>query len=177
MLVSASQHDEIDAPGGLDVFTVDKLRRLKQEHEDRIRHLTGWGRTVPPQWCGWWGGVHGREVELSWQTAAAAVLAGDRFPLFLESCTRHGLEIDLRGVPGESSSAPRAASRAAAASRSHYRLATELIDDVVERQPRPGIMRDAVRHVSVFGFARLPLLLHLGARLDDTLPTEIYQRH
>ncbi|MFJ9154305.1 SAVED domain-containing protein, partial [Streptomyces sp. NPDC102270] len=110
------------------------------------------------------------------QTAAAAVLAGDRFPLFLESYTRHGLEIDLRGVPGESSLAPCPPSRAAAASRAYYRLASEQIDAVIERQLRPGIMRDAVRHVSVFGFARLPLLVYLGSRLDDTVPTDLYQR-
>ncbi len=41
MLLCANQHGEIDAQGALDVFTVERLRRLKQEHEDRIRHLTG----------------------------------------------------------------------------------------------------------------------------------------
>lgn len=176
MLLCASQHGEIDAPGGLDVFTVDKLRRLKREHEDRIRHLTGLGPDRATTVVRMVGRVHGKEVELSRQTAAAAVLAEDRFPLFLESYTRHGLEIDLRGVPGESSAA-RAASRAAAASRAHYRLAAGLVEDVIERQLRPGIVRDAVRHVSVFGFARLPLLVYLGSRLDDSVPTDIYQRH
>ncbi|MET7458169.1 SAVED domain-containing protein [Streptomyces sp. NPDC005574] len=177
MLLCASQHGEIDASGGLDVFTVDKLRRLKQEHEDRIRHLTGLGPDRATTVVRMVGRVHGREVELSRQTAATAVLAGDRFPLFLESYTRHGLEIDLRGVPGESSRAPRAASRAAAASRAHYRLAAGLVDEVIDQQLRPGILRDAVRHVSVFGFARLPLLVYLGSRLDDSVPTDIYQRH
>lgn len=34
-----------------------------------------------------------------------------------------------------------------------------------------------VPHLSVFAFARLPLLVYLGSRLDDTVPTELYQRH
>ncbi|WP_313896322.1 SAVED domain-containing protein [Streptomyces sp. YIM 98790] len=177
MLLCADQHSEIDAAGGLDLFTVEKLRRVKQDHEDRIRHVTGLGPDRATTVLRMVGPVHGNEVELSRQTAATAVVAGDRFPLFLESYTRHGLEIDLRGAPGESQAAPFTASRAAAASRDYYRVATQVIDSVIERQLRPGIMRDAVRHVSVFGFARLPLLVHLGSRLDDTVPTDIYQRH
>lgn len=176
MLLCADQHSEVDAVGGLDLFTVEKLRRVKQEHEDRIRHVTGLGSDRATTVVRMVGSVHGNQVELSRQTAATAVIAGDRYPLFLESYARHGLEIDLRGVPGESSAAPCTASRAAA-SRTYYRMATQLVDDVIELQLRPGITRDAVRHVSVFGFARLPLLVHLGSRLDDTVPTDIFQRH
>ncbi|MEU1144422.1 SAVED domain-containing protein [Streptomyces sp. NPDC005863] len=176
MLLCADQHDEVDAAGGLDLFTVEKLRRVKQEHEDRIRHVTGLGSDRATTVVRMVGSVHGNQVELSRQTAAAAVIARDRYPLFLESYTRHGVEIDLRGVPGESLAAPCAASQATG-SRAYYRMATQLVDDVIERQLRPGITRDAVRHVSVFGFARLPLLVHLGSRLDDTVPTDIYQRH
>lgn len=176
MLLCADQHGEVDAVGGLDLFTVEKLRRVKQEHEDRIRHVTGLGSDRATTVVRMVGSVHGNQVELSRQTAATAVIAGDRYPLFLESYARHGLEIDLRGVPGESPAAPCTASRAAA-SRTYYRMATQLVDDVIELQLRPGITRDAVRHVSVFGFARLPLLVHLGSRLDDTVPTDIFQRH
>ncbi|MFI5888407.1 hypothetical protein [Streptomyces sp. NPDC051554] len=160
MLLCADQHGEVDAAGGLDLFTVEELRRVKQEHEDRIRHVTGLGPDRATTVMRMVGSVHGNEVELSRQTAAAAVIAGDRYPLFLESYARHGLEIDLRGVPGESPAAPCPVSRATA-SRTYYRMATQLVDDVIERQLRPGIMRDSVRHVSVFGFARLPLLVHL----------------
>lgn len=43
--LSAGRHGEIDARGALDAFTVERLRRLKHEHEDRIRHVTGLGRS------------------------------------------------------------------------------------------------------------------------------------
>jgi hypothetical protein len=36
---------------------------------------------------------------------------------------------------------------------------------------------DGVHHLSVFAFARLPLLVYLGSCLDDTIATDIYQRH
>ncbi|MFJ5779734.1 SAVED domain-containing protein [Streptomyces sp. NPDC093094] len=34
-----------------------------------------------------------------------------------------------------------------------------------------------MQHVSAFAFARLPLLVHFGSRLDDTFHVSIYQRH
>ena len=40
-----------------------------------------------------------------------------------------------------------------------------------------GVRSDQISRVAVFGFARIPLLVHLGARLDDKLPANIFQRH
>lgn len=34
-----------------------------------------------------------------------------------------------------------------------------------------------MRHVSVFGFARIPLLVMLGDQLDDKFPTDVYEHH
>ncbi|GAA5217621.1 SAVED domain-containing protein [Streptomyces thinghirensis] len=177
MLLCADQHGEIDAQGALDVFSVERLRRLKQEHEDRIRHLTGLGPDRATTVVRLLGSVHGQAVELSRQTAADAVTAQHRYPLFLESYARHGVEIDLRQIPGEHPVPSEDSVRAAAGSRTYYEHAVRMIDDVLERRLRVGVERDAVQHVSVFGFARLPLLVYLGARLDDTVPTDVFQRH
>ncbi|MFJ9155151.1 HNH endonuclease [Streptomyces sp. NPDC102270] len=67
MLLCASDHGEIDAPGGLAAFTVEKLRRLKQVHEDRIRHLTSLGPDRATTVLRVVGRIHGKEVELSRQ--------------------------------------------------------------------------------------------------------------
>ena len=37
--------------------------------------------------------------------------------------------------------------------------------------------RDQIDRVSVFAFARLPLVVYLGSMLDDAYPVSIYQRH
>ncbi|MFF7655729.1 SAVED domain-containing protein [Streptomyces sp. NPDC007983] len=177
MLLCAQEHTEIDAKATQDVFTVTWLRGLKQEHEDRIRHVTGLGPSRATTVVRMVGPVHGKAVELSRQTAASAVTARHRFPLFLESYSRHGVEIDLQHTPGEGATASGNAPSAAAASRSYYRQAVQVIDEVIRHQLRPGIERGSVQHVSVFGFARLPLLVYLGSRLDDTVPTDVYQRH
>ncbi|MCX4797637.1 SAVED domain-containing protein [Streptomyces sp. NBC_01242] len=177
MLLCAQQHMEIDAKAALDVFTVEWLRGVKQEHEDRVRHLTALGPERATTVVRMVGSVHGNSVELSRETAAKAVTAGHRFPLYLESYTRHGVEIDLRHTPGEQAAAAWDAEPAAEASRHYYRQATKVIDDVVQNRLRPGIECDSVQHVSVFGFARLPLLVYLGSLLDDTVPTDVFQRH
>ncbi|GAA1153225.1 SAVED domain-containing protein [Streptomyces hebeiensis] len=177
MLVCAQEHTEIDAKATQDIFTVTWLHDLKQEHEDRIRHVTGLGPSRATTVVRMMGPVHGKAVELSRQTAASAVTARHRFPLFLESYSRHGVEIDLQRTPGEEDTTSGNALSAAAASRSYYRQAVQVIDEVIRHQLRPGVERGSVQHVSVFGFARLPLLVYLGSRLDDTVPTDVYQRH
>ena len=40
-----------------------------------------------------------------------------------------------------------------------------------------GVALEEIADLSVFAFARLPLLVYLGAHLDDNVPTDIYQRH
>lgn len=178
MLVCADEHDEIDASGTLDVFTVERLRALKRAHEDRIKHVTGLGDDRATTVLRMVGRVRGQEVELTRQTAATAVItSGDRFPLFLESYERHGVEIDLRHVAGEMTIDLRDIPDEEIGGSLYYRAAIAVIDEVIDNQLNRGIARDKVAHLSVFGFARLPLLVYLGSRLDDTVPTDVYQRH
>ncbi|MGC5000059.1 SAVED domain-containing protein [Streptomyces sp. DT195] len=178
MLVCADEHDEIDARETLNVFTVEKLRALKRAHEDRIKHVTGLTADRTTTLVRMIGRVRGQEVELTRETAAATVItSADRFPLFLESYSRHGVEVELRHLPGESLIDLRNINGEDVADHDYYKAATAVIDSVVDHQLNHGIARDHVAHLSVFGFARLPLLIYLGARLDDTVPTDVYQRH
>lgn len=167
MLLCADEHDEVDDRDALDIFTVDKLRSLKQAHEDRIRYVTGLAEDRNTTVLRLVAQVRNNEVELSRETIASTVInSTQRFPRFLESYNRHGFEIDLRHVPGDAQS-----------NQDYYQTATEVIDRVIERRLNDGIARDEVAHLSVFGFAPIPLLVYLGSRLDDTVPTDIYQKH
>ena len=167
LLACETCHKEIDHKRAADVMTVDELRRRKREHEDMIRHLTGLlpdQRTVVLRMLG---NVRGKTIELHQDTAAATVIrSGERFPAFPLSYGRQGVEIDLRMLPGE-----------ADGTSAYYAAACAAIDEVLGHKLAEGVARDHVSHLSVFAFARLPLLVYLGARLDDTVQTEIYQRH
>ena len=167
MLACETCHKEIDHKLAADVMTVGELRRRKREHEDLIKHLTGLlpdQRTVVLRMLG---NVRGKVIGLHQDTAALTVIrSGEQFPAFPLSYDRQGVEIDLRALPGEAAAGP-----------GYYTAARAIIDEVIEHKLAEGVVRDHVNHLSVFAFARLPLLVYLGARLDDTIQTEIYQRH
>jgi hypothetical protein len=165
VLVCDDEHDEIDKAKVRDLFPVDLLRSMKAAHESRIRHVTGLGPDRGTAVVRMIGNLRGSAVQLDRPSAAEAVIANGRFPRFPLALDNDGIEIDLRDVPGEDVAGPE-----------YYRRAVEVIDDVIRHKLTEGVQREMVNHLSVFGFSRWPLLVHLGAALDDNVPTDIYQR-
>lgn len=167
MLLCAGDHNEVDRNGALDVFTVEKLRKIKRDHESWIRRVVGLPRNRSTVVLRMVGQLRGNAVELTRPTASDAVLrSDDRYPDFPLSYDQHGIEIDLRHVPGEASADAR-----------YWTSAAAIIDEVVDHRLKDGLVRERVQHLSVFAFARLPLLIYLGTKLDDNYPVAIYQRH
>ena len=166
MLVCAGEHQEIDRNGVLDLLQVQELRAIKAKHEDWIRRVTGLRPDDTTVVVRLLGDVRGRAVELDRATATAAVIRGDaRWPDFPLTYAQDGVEIDLRQLPGEDP-----------ATDAYWSAAVAKIDGVLERL-KEGVRDGRSKHVSVFAFARLPLLVHLGSRLDDAYGVSIYQRH
>ncbi|MDP9460885.1 MAG: SAVED domain-containing protein [Actinomycetota bacterium] len=166
MLVCAGEHQEIDRQGAVELFTVEDLRSRKARNEDWIRHVTGLSPEDTTAVVRLLGDVRGNAVELDRATAAAAVIRGDeRWPDFPLAFARDGVEVDLRGLPGENP-----------VQDGYWTTATAMIDRDVARLAE-GVRDGRVVHVSVFAFARLPLLVHLGSRLDDAYGVTVYQRH
>lgn len=167
MLVCEDEHRELDKVATRDLFSVATLRGHKRRHEERIRHLTSFTENQSTVVLRMIGRLRGSAVEVDRDAAAAAIItAGRHFPRFDLAFDRHGIEIDLRHVVGEPS-----------ADEAYYREAVRVIDDVMGGRVADGLRKGDIRHLSVFAFGRLPLLVHLGARLDDTVPVEVYQRH
>jgi hypothetical protein len=166
MLVCAGEHQEIDRNGVLDLLQVQELRASKAKHEDWIRRVTGLRPDDTTVVVRLLGDVRGRAVELDRATATAAVIRGDaRWPDFPLTYAQDGVEIDLRQLPGEDP-----------ATDAYWSAAVAKIDGVIERL-KEGVRDGRSKHVSVFAFARLPLLVHLGSRLDDAYGVSVYQRH
>jgi hypothetical protein len=167
MLVCEDEHRELDKMATRDLFSVTTLRDRKRRHEERIRHLTSFTENQFTVVLRMIGRLRGSAVEVDRDAAAAAIIAAGRhFPRFDLAYDRHGIEIDLRNIVGEPS-----------ADEAYYREAVRAIDDVMSGRVADGLRKGDIRHLSVFAFGRLPLLVHLGARLDDTVPVEVYQRH
>ncbi|MET9721669.1 HNH endonuclease [Streptomyces zaomyceticus] len=167
MLLCRGEHNEIDRKGSLDLMTVERLRSIKREREAWIRRMTGLSPQNGTAVIRLIGPVRGYEVELTKPTAAEAVIRSEeRFPDFPLSLHGDGFEIDLRNVIGEEEAEP-----------AYWEQCKRQIDRVLEHRLAEALREDAVHHVSAFGFARLPLLVYFGSRLDDTFAVTIYQRH
>ena len=156
ILLCPQCHHHVDVVAPED-FPVEVLRGIKADHEARVRTLTKIAKnrdTVPIVLKGI---VAGRPVDVSdeeMQSAAA--------PSYVKQ--RRRVEIDLTGVPDSPDPEYWATtSRAIDAEVHHLRsLRTE-----------PG----KTLRVSVFGLGPIPLLVHLGACLNDKLDVELFQLH
>lgn len=165
MLVCRDEHTELDRNGTLDVMTVEKLRSIKRDHEAWIYRMTGLDRNRGTAVLRMLGQIRGNTVELARPTASSAILESDeRFPDFPLSHDLHGIEIDLQRLPGEGTN-------------EYWKNGMATIDEVIEHKLKDAVADGTVQHVSVFAFARLPLLVYLGSRLDDTYGVQVYQRH
>jgi hypothetical protein len=166
LLLCGAHHPDVDNESQLDLLTVGQLATIKRVHEQKIWLATsrvGGQRTAVLRVQGH---VRGAPVEIGVEEAAAAVIQSTtRFPELPFSFDRQGVEIDLRGIPGE-----------ADGTSSYFEAARQQIDEVLAGRFRPAVEKGEVDHVSVLALARLPILVYLGSRLDDTIPTEVYQR-
>lgn len=163
ILLCHDQHKVADSQTLWDVFDAPRLRSMKRNHEHRIRKLT---ELVPERTTTVLrliGNRHARPVELSNQAIANALLERDRFPDWILRGADE-FEVDLRALPNEEFGTP-----------AYWGTVWSLLEDRLEHF-RTQVRKGAIKHVSVFGMARIPALIMLGTLLDDTVPTDLYQK-
>lgn len=133
-----------------------KLQDFKQEHEERIARLTALGPDrktvvvlvqVP---------IGGQPVVVSENHVADAI-----YPRYRSGRTITNLA-DLFGSPE---------------SASFYDVSRAAIDRHLDRMFAEGGDAAGATHLSVFGLAPIPLLVHLGSRLTNKVEVDLYQRH
>jgi hypothetical protein len=167
LLLCGRHHPDADKAAQVDILTVEQLAAFKKAHEDKIRLATervGDPRTAILRVQG---NIKTAVVDLSATVAADAVIrSAERFPDLPFSPDRQGVEIDLRSLPGEDEGTP-----------AYYEAATKRIDEMIAMRFKPAVENGGIDHVSLLAFARIPVLVYLGSRLDDTIPTEVYQKH
>lgn len=166
LMLCGACHSDIDHSENLDVHTVERLRHIKDAHENRISQIL----SVPPGMettvMRLQGNVGGSNVVIDRSVAASAVLESGRVASFDLSHDGSGLEIDLRRIPNPD-----------AGNDDYYRSCRMAIDRVIDRQLSPAIEEGAIRHMSLFGLARWPILVYLGVLIGDKIDAAIYQRH
>jgi hypothetical protein len=155
MLLCKSCHHTVDKFP--ERYTVDVLRKFKNDHEQRIFDLTGLAKdrdTVPLVLKGL---IDNRAMEISDDEMQRAVA-----PNYLR--LREKIDIDLLQLP-DSADSHYWASAKAAVDRGLNQLAL-----LQPRGKKPT-------HVSVFALAAIPLLAYLGSKISDKIRVDLYQRH
>ncbi len=162
ILLCRDGHKTVDHGNTRDLFSVDELRRYKVAHEARIKKVSGMSHGNHTAVLRVRGVVQGDPPGLDRGIVATALIADGRYPDYAASYHGDGVEVALENLDSASSS--------------YYTMAADIIHQKVETL-REGVSSQNVKHLSVFAFARLPLLVYLGWRLDDTFPVEVYQYH
>lgn len=161
LLLCRTCHKTIDAEAGEERYTVEVLRQYKQEFETRIRELTSIGGDRSATIVRMVSDIRGVSPELTRQTVLAATTAARCFPKLLPWAYWPSADLDLRGQ--------------AMATAEDFASAARHIDTFVARLHN-GVKSDDIGRLAVFAFARIPLLVYLGAALDDKVDTLIFQR-
>lgn len=162
LLLCGDHHRVIDARVARGDYTVEALLELKQRHEDRIRYLTELGEDAETVVVRVIGSIRAAAVELSPEMVRRALSGANRYPRYDLTFRGGDIEVDLRSVPEEGSD-------------DYWRESCRRVDALVTRI-RDGVEQGAIRHLSVFAAARIPLLAYLGSKLDDKVPTDLYQK-
>ena len=137
-------------------YSVETLMRHKQEHELRIRRQTDARPDRQTTVVQLRSRIGGQVVQIPpadiWDAVAP------RYP-----ADSAGIVINLTSLDD---------------SNVHFvQSAVDVIDRAVARLYDTDMNGQSVSHLSVFALAPMPLLVHLGSRLSNKVPLDLYQRH
>jgi hypothetical protein len=164
ILTCRNCHKPVDDGGVSGRYSIEELARRKQDHETRIEALTAIGADRSAYVLRIVGDVRGVPAELTRSTVLAATTAAGLYPKILPGSNWDtDIDLDLRGRGDLNTELD------------YERLVPEIVS--FADRIHDGVRREHVARLAVFAFARIPLLIALGARLDDKVPALIFQRH
>lgn len=154
MLLCYSCHKDIDDNPKL--FSVELLRRYKQEQEDRMFALTA----VKPETT-----TRVMRMEMSVRNQPSTTLDNHIWKALdgFHFDRRDTVEVLFPDVPDDNSPA-------------YWQLFTKRTEAMVDRLLSPELRSEAKLPISVFAIARIPLLVHLGSVLSSKVDATIYNR-
>lgn len=157
-LVCPDCHTKIDKAIQADYYTAKYLIELKSKHEARIKIVTSFGRDRQTKVLKMAANIKDETVKVSEHEIISALL-----PERLFSAEDIFEEIDLTDIPGFDN-------------EPYWESKKQEIDRKLEKF-YSDLKRNKIEHVSVFGLGPIPLLMHLGSRMDNKIKTKIFQRH
>ena len=159
MLLCKICHKTIDADKLTKKYTVEILKKMKMEHEHKIR-MAARLTTDKKSTVVFYGeniGLH--KSPLKFEQAIAAM-----FPNWYPT-TDKPIEIGLSNSSFRDNDP------------SFWSVSSQQLDNMVNQHIKAQIANGYIQHLSLFGIAPQPLLMRLGFLLSDLVPVETYQLH
>ncbi len=162
ILLCRDCHKPIDSGGYIKAFTREVLLQRKREQEERIKTFIEYTTYKPAVLLRLIGDIRGSSPSLHYHEAFTATIAAGMLPKLLPRQYRTEVDVDLRRIPGEGT-------------RQYYETCARQLDATLSTI-NDGIRHDEIRSLAVFAFARIPVLVYLGSKLDDKVDTVLFQR-
>lgn len=160
LLLCYSCHRNIDTPANRGLFTQDRVRAMKREHELRVRRVTNFATMQKTLVVTNKGRLRGDVVHVT-DPEVTEALVDSNLVAHVQDGWRSDIIIALDDEPSTEADWLRGRSQ---------------IDRGLESLAR-GINEGAIDHISVFALTYIPWLVYLGARLDDVLSVEVFEKH
>jgi hypothetical protein len=158
MLLCDRHHRLIDKQE-VDEHPVPRLLKMKEEHETRIRVLTGIIPDKQSHVVLFGANIGQQQIPLSYREAANAIIPR-RYPSQLNP-----LELGLKNSVSEDHQ------------DNYWLIQDEQVKSAFQRTVAPLKGNHVVQHFSLFGLAPMPLLMRLGALFSDIYEVDVFQRH
>jgi len=159
ILVCQVHHFLVDNHDYVETYPKELLLQYKREHEERIYELTGCTPDRRSRVLSVRARIADEVVSVSHSERCRALFQQGLYPR--EATT---VEIDLTDHPNGDTAA-------------FIEYGKELIQSKVDLLYKKDIGGGEAEHLSVFAIGPIPLLVYLGSRLSNKVPTTLYQRH
>jgi len=158
MLLCDECHNRIDEAQA-EEHGVERLQKMKQDHEERIELLTGLTIEKKSHIVLYGARIGQHQSPLNYSEASSTIIP-DRYPV-----TDRALELGLKNCEFEDKSSE------------YWEFQEGQLIESFERQIKSLLGNDQTQHFSLFALAPQPLLIKLGTLLPDLYNVDTYQRH
>lgn len=159
MLLCKGCHKTIDDPSTSGRYSEDLLRQWKEEHENRVRLVTGIKPSRKSNIVFYRGRIGAITSEHQYPLAVDAMFQENWFP-------QTDRPIELKMVSELEDSTPE-----------FWRIEADHLRKRFDREIKPLVEQDRLLHFSIFALANQPLLVLLGSLFTDQIQAEVYQPH
>lgn len=159
ILLCPECHDLIDSKSGEKKYTVEDLKSMKKEHEERIDFLTG---ICPNQksLVVAYGPKLGQDNQLFQKDVLNNIILPERYPMDLNP-----IEIHMKNTALDESM------------QVYWQTEQLQIETLCRDKVIKTLESGACSHISLFPLGPQPLLIKLGTILNDRYNVQVYQKH